>query len=195
MLELHKIYCEDCLTGMQKIDDKSIDCVICDLPYGTTKCSWDIILPFDKLWEQYDRIVKPNGAIVLFGQEPFSSLLRLSNIKNYRYDLYWQKERLTNIQQVKRRVGKDIETISIFYRSQCTYNPQMVEYNGPKRSNKIGKGKLGKLTENKDTAKYLDENIFQYGGSKTDDEILEKVTGKKLSADAFCERLNKLVKE
>ena len=88
MLELNKIYCEDCLTGMQKIDDKSIDCVICDLPYGTTKCSWDIILPFDKLWEQYDRIVKPNGAIVLFGQEPFSSLLRLSNIKNYRYDLY-----------------------------------------------------------------------------------------------------------
>ena len=147
MLELNKIYCEDCLTGMQKIDDKSIDCVICDLPYGTTKCSWDIILPFDKLWEQYDRIVKPNGAIVLFGQEPFSSLLRLSNIKNYRYDLYWQKERLTNIQQVKRRVGKDIETISIFYRSQCTYNPQMVEYNGPKRSNKIGKGKLGKLTD------------------------------------------------
>ena len=108
MIEIDKIYNEDCLIGMQKIDDKSIDCIICDLPYGTTKCSWDIIIPFDKLWEQYNRIIKDNGAIILFGQEPFSSLLRISNLKDYRYDIYWQKERLTNIMQVKRRVGKDI---------------------------------------------------------------------------------------
>ena len=104
MIEIDKIYNEDCLIGMQKIDDKSIDCIICDLPYGTTKCSWDIIIPFDKLWEQYNRIIKDNGAIILFGQEPFSSLLRVSNLKDYRYDIYWQKERLTNIMQVKWRV-------------------------------------------------------------------------------------------
>ena len=157
MIELDKIYNEDCLTGMQKIDDKSIDCIICDLPYGTTKCSWDIIIPFDKLWEQYNRIIKDNGAIILFGQEPFSSLLRASNLKDYRYDIYWQKERLTNIMQVKRRVGKDIETISIFYKNQCTYNPQMVKYDGPKRGNKVKNGKLGKLVDDNN-----DKKVFEY---------------------------------
>ena len=144
----NKIYNEDCLEGMKKIPDKSIDCIICDLPYGSTSCSWDVIIPFDKLWEQYNRIIKDNGAILLFGQEPFSSFLRLSNLKDYKYDIYWQKERLTNIQQVKRRVGKDVEIISVFYKKQCTYNPQMLSYDGPPRSNKIKDGKLGKLTDN-----------------------------------------------
>ena len=157
MIEIDKIYNEDCLTGMQKIDDKSVDCIICDLPYGTTKCSWDIIIPFDKLWEQYNRIIKDNGAIILFGQEPFSSLLRVSNLKDYRYDIYWQKERLTNIMQVKRRVGKDVETISIFYKNQCTYNPQMVKYDGPKRGNKVKNGKLGKLVDDNN-----DKKVFEY---------------------------------
>lgn len=147
MLELNKIYNEDCLEGMKQIDDKSIDCIICDLPYGTTACSWDIIIPFNELWAQYNRIIKDNGAILLFGQEPFSSMMRLSNIKNYKYDIYWEKERLTNIQQVKRRVGKTIECISVFYKQQCTYNPQMVNYYGPKRTNKIRNGKLGKLSD------------------------------------------------
>ena len=157
MIEIDKIYNEDCLIGMQKIDDKSIDCIICDLPYGTTKCSWDIIIPFDKLWEQYNRIIKDNGAIILFGQEPFSSLLRVSNLKDYRYDIYWQKERLTNIMQVKRRVGKDVETISIFYKNQCTYNPQMAKYDGPKRGNKVKNGKLGKLVDDNN-----DKKVFEY---------------------------------
>ena len=157
MIEIDKIYNEDCLTGMQKIDDKSINCIICDLPYGTTKCAWDIIIPFDKLWEQYNRIIKDNGAIILFGQEPFSSLLRVSNLKDYRYDIYWQKERLTNIMQVKRRVGKDVETISIFYKNQCTYNPQMVKYDGPKRENKVKNGKLGKLVDDNN-----DKKVFEY---------------------------------
>ena len=115
----------DCLELMKDIPDESIDAIICDLPYGTTKCSWDIVIPFDKLWEQYNRIIKNNGAIVLFGQEPFSSFLRMSNINNYKYDIYWEKERLTNINQLKRRVGKTVETICVFYKKQCTYNPQM----------------------------------------------------------------------
>lgn len=158
MLDINSIYNEDCLEGMKRIDDKSIDCIICDLPYGTTACSWDIILPFDKLWEQYNRIIKDNGAILLFGQEPFSSYLRLSNIDNYKYDIYWQKERLTNIQQVKRRVGKDVECISVFYKKQCIYNPQMLSYDGPKRTNKIGNGKLGLLSDsaNKTPFEYKD---------------------------------------
>ena len=149
----------DCISEMQFIPNKSIDLILCDLPYGTTKCSWDIIIPFDKLWEQYNRIIKDNGAIVLFGQEPFSSLLRCSNLDFYKYDIYWEKERLTNIMQVKKRPGKTIETISIFYKNQPTYNPQMVKYDGPIRTNKVKNGKLGKLIDdnnNKQVKEYID---------------------------------------
>lgn len=149
----------DCLVEMAKIPDKSIDMVLCDLPYGTTSCKWDTIIPFDMLWEQYNRIIKPNGAIVLFGQEPFSSLLRCSNLEMYKYDIYWEKERLTNIMQVKKRVGKTVETISIFYKNQPTYNPQMTKYTGPKRGNKVKNGKLGKLVDdanNKVVKEYVD---------------------------------------
>lgn len=153
-----KLHNGDCLDIMKDIKDGSIDCILCDLPYGTTKCAWDIIIPFESLWKEYNRIIKDNGAILLFGQEPFSSYLRLSNISNYKYDIYWQKERLTNIQQVKRRVGKDVECISVFYKKQCTYNPQMLEYTGPKRANKIGNGKLGLLSDsgNKRPIEYND---------------------------------------
>ena len=82
---------EDCLTGMDRIPSGSIDAIICDLPYGTTQCKWDTTLPFDILWSQYKRIIKKNGAIILFGSEPFSSLLRLSNIQWYKYDWVWDK--------------------------------------------------------------------------------------------------------
>lgn len=144
---------------MKDIPDRSVDLILCDLPYGTTKCSWDIIIPFDELWKQYKRIIKDNGAIVLFGQEPFSSLLRTSNLDMYRYDIYWEKERLTNIMQVKKRVGKTIETISVFYKNQPTYNPQMIKYDGKPRSNKVKNGKLGKLVDDnndKSVKEYVD---------------------------------------
>lgn len=144
----------DCLELMKEIKDKSIDMILCDLPYGTTACKWDDVIPFDKLWEQYERITKDNGAIVLFGQEPFSSLLRISNLKTYKYDWYWEKERLTNISQVKRRAGKTVETISVFYKKQPTYNPQMSIYTGPKRTNKVKNGKLGILTDNQNKKVY-----------------------------------------
>ena len=137
----------DCLELMKDIPDGSIDMILCELPYGTTKCSWDVLIPFEPLWEQYNRVIKDNGVICLFGQEPFSSFLRVSNINNYKYDIYWEKERLTNINQVKKRVGKTIETISIFYKKQCTYNPQMIKYNGQPRTNKVKSGKMGVLTD------------------------------------------------
>ena len=101
----------------------------------------------DSLWEQYNRICRPTSPIVLFGQEPFSSFLRASNIKAYKYDWYWEKERLTNIAQVKKRAGKTIETISVFYSKQPVYNPQMSIYTGPLRTNKVKKGKLSKLID------------------------------------------------
>ena len=81
----------DCLEKMKDIESKSIDMILCDLPYGTTACKWDVVIPFEPLWEQYRRIIKDRGAIVLFGSEPFSSALRMSNIKNYKYDWIWEK--------------------------------------------------------------------------------------------------------
>ncbi len=127
--------------------EKSIDLILCDLSYGTTKCAWDVKIPLEALWQQYDRICKENAAVLLFRQEPFSSLLRISNLKAYKYDWYWEKERLTNIAQIKKRAGKTIETISVFYRKQPVYHPQMSVYTGPHRSNKGRNGKLEDLID------------------------------------------------
>lgn len=124
MIEIDKIYNEDCLEGMKRIDDASVDCIITDLPYGTTCCSWDSVIPFEPLWEQYRRICKSNAAIVLFGSEPFSTMLRMSNINEFGYDWIWQKQRPTNFYQVKWRPLKEHEIISVFYRHVPTYNPQ-----------------------------------------------------------------------
>ena len=147
MVNLNCIWNIDCLIGMHNLPNKSVDCVVCDLPYNTTNCLCDNALPFDELWKQYKRIVKDNGAILLFGQEPFSSQLRLSNLKDYKYDIYWQKERITNVFQLNKRPGKVIETISVFYNKQCTYNPQMSIHTGPKVTNKIKNGRMGKLVD------------------------------------------------
>jgi DNA modification methylase len=126
----------DCLELMPSLADKSIDMILCDLPYGTTACKWDTIIPFEPLWAQYKRLIKNNGAIVLCGQEPFSSLLRSSNLADYKYDWYWQKERITNVFQVKRRAGKVIEPISIFYSNQPTYNYEKDKHYGKLVKNK-----------------------------------------------------------
>lgn len=138
------IYNDDCLSVMNSMAPQSVDTIICDLPYGVTACSWDVVIPFDNMWSAIHRVIKPNGAILLFGQEPFSSMLRVSNVKKYRYDIYWQKERLTNIFQVKRRPGKVIETISVFYDKQCTYNPIKTKHLGDIGKNNP-KGPIGKL--------------------------------------------------
>ena len=124
MIELDTIYNEDCLTGMQRIPDGSVDCIICDLPYGTTACKWDSVIPFEPLWEQYKRVTKPNAAIVLFGAEPFSSMLRMSNIEWFKYDWYWRKPKGTGHLNAKKQPMRDVEIISVFYKQQCTYNPQ-----------------------------------------------------------------------
>ena len=147
MIELNKIYNEDCLEGMKRIPDKSVDMILCDLPYGTTACKWDTIIPFEPLWEQYERVIKDNGAIVLFGTEPFSSLLRTSNIKRYRYDLIWEKSRFTNFLFVKKQFGKVHENISVFYKKQPTYNPQM-EVGEPYKRKGTGKPKTKELMIN-----------------------------------------------
>ena len=99
---------------MKGIPDSSIDAIITDPPYGTTACKWDSVIPFEPMWEQLNRIIKPNGAIVLFGSEPFSSALRMSNIKNYKYDWIWKKNRGSNFANLKYQPFKEHEIISIF---------------------------------------------------------------------------------
>src|SRR5699024_170731 len=91
-LELNKIYNEDCLEGMKRIPDGSVDMILCDLPYGTTRNEWDSVIPLDKLWEQYNRVIKETGAIVLTAQTPFDKLLGVSNIDNLRYEWIWDKK-------------------------------------------------------------------------------------------------------
>ena len=113
----------DCLEGMKDIPDKSIDMILCDLPYGTTACKWDVVIPFEPLWEQYNRVIKDNGAIVLFGSEPFSSYLRISNVKEFKYDWIWNKSP-TGFLNAKKMPLKNTENISIFYKKLPTYKPQ-----------------------------------------------------------------------
>lgn len=120
----YELWQGDCLELMKDIPDKSVDCIITDLPYGTTQCKWDTIIPFEPLWEQYNRIIKDNGAVVLFVTEPFSSHLRLSNLKNYKYDWIWDKVKGTGFLNAKRQPMRNHELISVFYKKQCTYNPQ-----------------------------------------------------------------------
>lgn len=120
-----KLYQGDCLDVMGgNIPDKSVDMILCDLPYGTTQCSWDTIIPFEPLWEQYKRVIKDNGAIVLFGSEPFTSKLVCSQIDLFRYDLVWDKQRGSDFLNANRKPLDCHENILVFYKKSPTYNPQ-----------------------------------------------------------------------
>ena len=152
MLELNKIYNMDCLEGMKQITDKSIDMILCDLPYGTTACKWDTIIPFEPLWEQYNRVIKDNGAIVLFGSEPFSSMLRMSNLKNYKYDWIWDKKKGGNIMNLKHQPYKVHEIISVF--NKHNYYPIM-------ESQKERTGKTYSKGEANGIANYGDSRIYK----------------------------------
>ena len=125
MIELNKIYNEDCLEGMKRIPDGSVDCIVCDLPYGTTACAWDSIIPFDLLWEQYNRIIKPKGNIVLFASGRFVFQLYNSQPNKYRYDLIWKKTKCGSPLTAKYMPLKMHEHILIFGESSAVYNPQM----------------------------------------------------------------------
>jgi DNA modification methylase len=113
----------DCLDLMENIPDKSIDMILCDPPYGKISCKWDTIIPFEELWGQYKRIIKDHGCIALFGSEPFSSRLRMSNIKMYKYDWIWHKNMTSGFALAKKQPMRNHEIISIFYQKQCKYFP------------------------------------------------------------------------
>ena len=129
MLKLNSIHCADCLEKMKEIDDKSIDLILADLPYGTTACKWDTIIPFEPLWEQYKRIIKDNGAIVLTASQPFTSALVMSNIKMFKYEWIWEKHQGTNPMSAKISPLKSHENILVFGIGKLKYNPQMEKGN------------------------------------------------------------------
>ena len=124
---INQIFNEDCLEWMKRIPDGSIDCIITDPPYWTTACKWDTVIPFDKMWEELKRIIKPNWAIVLFGSEPFSSALRMSNIKQYKYDWIWKKNAWSNFATTRFQPMKEHEIISVFWNGKVNYFPIMQE--------------------------------------------------------------------
>lgn len=154
MIELDTIYNEDCLEGMKRIPDGSIDAIICDLPYGTTKNAWDSLIPLDKLWEQYKRIIKPSGAIVLFSQQPFTSALVMSNPKMFRYEWIWEKEMGTGFLNANYAPLKSHENVVIFSSLAACYvkNPaDAMVYYPQMTDGKPYTCKQGKMEHNYDT--------------------------------------------
>ena len=149
-----KLMCGDCLELMKNIPDKSIDMILCDLPYGTTACKWDTIIPFEPLWKQYERIIKDNGAIVLFAKQPFAAKLINSNIIFFKYCLIWEKDNHDNPLMAKKRFLNITEDICIFYKKQCKYHPQ-----GIIKVNKITKQGRGESLsqKNKRQSEYKQE--------------------------------------
>lgn len=117
----------DCLELMKDIPDQSVDLILCDLPYGTTACKWDAVIPFDNLWDFYLKVLKPRGVIVLTASQPFTSALIMSNIKMFRYEWVWQKNAGSNFGSVKYQPMKEHESVVVFYDKNPTYNPVMQE--------------------------------------------------------------------
>jgi len=153
-MKINEIYLGDCLELMPKhVEDKSIDMIFCDLPYGTTQNKWDSIIPLDKLWSEYKRVIKDNGAIVLFSAQPFTSTLISSNCKNYKYSWYWLKNRATGVLNAKKQPLRNIEEICVF--NVKKYKPQgLIEVNQPSRNSKKDYDNYGKGTSKQYTQKY-----------------------------------------
>jgi DNA modification methylase len=159
-----KLFKGDCLEVMKELSDNSIDAIITDPPYGTTACKWDSVIDFELMWEQLNRIIKPNGAIVLFGSEPFSSALRMSNIKNYKYDWKWDKIRPSNFLNAKRQPLRRHEDICVFYKKQCTYNRQFTEKD--KKDQRPNERETRKKFKNKKSQEHTGEHFVGFSDDR-----------------------------
>lgn len=160
---MYNLMLGDCLERMKEIPDGYIDMVLCDLPYGTTACKWDNTIPFELLWKQYKRVIKLNGAIVLFGIEPFSSYLRCSNIKNYKHEWYWNKINAANFVQAKNHPLKIVENIIVFSYGKVNYNPIMVE-NSDEYARELKKKHLNKKESS--ITQTVDDKYFSMASGK-----------------------------
>lgn len=165
MIEINKVYNQDCLEGMKNIDNESIDMILCDLPFQTTKNKWDIIIPFDKLWEQYKRIIKKNGAIVLTAQTPFDKILGCSNLEMLKYEMIWKKSKPTGFLNSKYAPLKEHENILVFSKSATSSNQNgmNIKYN-PQGLIKI---------ESKITKKSSYNESKNYGGFSNKEYLVE----------------------
>lgn len=134
----------DCLELMKSLEDKSVDLILCDLPYGTTRNKWDSIIDLELLWEQYNRVIKDRGAILLFAQTPFDKVLGVSNLENLRYEIIWQKTAPTGFLNAKKMPMKAHENILVFYKKLPTYNPQMTQGHPRKVSSKKSRSESAK---------------------------------------------------
>ena len=159
-MELNKIYNEDCLEGMKRIPDKSVDLILCDLPYGTTRNKWDSIIPLEPLWEQYERVIRDNGAIVLTAQTPFDKVLGVSNLKLLRYEWIWEKTTSTGFLNAKKMPMKAHENILVFYKKLPTYNPQKTT--GHPRKVSTAEHKVG----SKATSNYGEHGLTGYDSTE-----------------------------
>ncbi len=119
----HNLMLGDCLERMKEIETGTVDMILCDLPYGTTCCSWDAVIPFEPLWEQYERVIKENGAIVLFAAQPFTAVLATSNLKLFRYEWIWEKPAATGFLNAQFQPLRAHENILVFYKAKPTFNP------------------------------------------------------------------------
>lgn len=156
------LYHGDCIEIMQDVPSDSVDCVITDPPYGITSCAWDFVIPFDLMWKELIRITKKNSAILLFGTQPFTSVLITSNPKMYKYDWIWIKDRVTGVLNAKKQPLRCVENISVFYDNQPTYNPQGLELVNRKSGTGVSRAQqkrsaTGKIKQTK-TGYYLQEN-------------------------------------
>ena len=144
----------DCLERMKEIDDKSIDMILCDLPYGTTACKWDNVIPFEPLWKQYNRVIKDNSAIVLFGIQPFTSMLVVSNVKNFKYEWIWEKQKAANFMSAKNAPLKYHENIVVFGYGAVKYTP--LKYNVLEIDDilKMDRKKIENIFESRDYDRY-----------------------------------------
>lgn len=175
----YQLYQGDCLEIMKQIPDRSVNFILTDPPYGTTVCKWDNVIPFEPMWEQLNRIVKPNGVIALFGTEPFSSKLRLSNIKNYKYDWVWEKSKATGFLNAKKQPLRAYENISIFYYSQPNYQPQItqgVAYNKGVRKLQTLDDVYGKFNqvEVKSEGKRYPRNVIYFKTAESEGKVYHK---------------------
>lgn len=140
LTHINKLYEGDCLEVMKILPDESIDMILCDLPYGTTQNKWDSLIPLDALWDEYNRIIKPNGAIVLTSQGVFTAQLILSQSQNFKYKWVWEKSKSTNFLNSKKQPLRKHEDVCVFYKKQPVYNPQMTQgepYNKGVRKNQL----------------------------------------------------------
>jgi site-specific DNA-methyltransferase (adenine-specific) len=156
---INKVIMGDCLEVMKGIPDKSVDMILADLPYGTTACKWDTIIPFEPLWEQYKRIIKDNGAIVLTASQPFTSALVMSNLDMFKYPIYWIKDKPSNFFMGKKQPLRYVEECLVFAKGTLNYNPQMqLREEKDKRKNKITSSLLKNenIGINEKTDKYQD---------------------------------------